>query len=175
MNTIEIGKYIKSKRIEKHLTQKELAGKLQISFQAVSKWETGTTLPDTSLLLTLSDVLQVTVDQILNAGEFRQSMNKKIDIEEVKKGLKSILKLRKILGPNNGFYNSMINSVKDDEGHNLEDFLKDDEKKELVLAKSVIQLIIDGYSVDETEVDKHFKVEMYKAKIKKYQLKYNSK
>ena len=88
MNTIEIGKYIRSKRIDLHLTQRDLAEKLQISFQAVSKWETGTTLPDTSLLLELSDILEVTVDQILNAGEFRKSMNKKINVEEVSDAIK---------------------------------------------------------------------------------------
>ena len=175
MNTIEIGKYIKSKRIEKHLTQKELAGKLQISFQAVSKWETGTTLPDTSLLLELSDKLEVTVDQILNAGEFRKPMNKKINIEEIKNGLNSILKLRKILGPNNGFYNNMVNSIKDSDGNNLEDFLKDEAQYEVVLAKSIVQLIIDGYYVDDAEIDEHFKTEGIKEKIKKYQMKYNTK
>ena len=83
MNTIEIGKYIKKKRIEMHLTQKELSEKLGLSFQAISKWETGSTLPDTSILLELSDVLEVTVDQILNAGEFRKRMSKKINIQEV--------------------------------------------------------------------------------------------
>ena len=93
MNTIEIGMYIKRKRIELHLTQKDLAEKLQISFQAVSKWETGTTLPDTSLLLNLSDILEVTADQILNAGEFRKSMNKKINVQEVENAFKSIPKI----------------------------------------------------------------------------------
>ena len=59
-----------------HLTQKVLAEKLNISFQAISKWETGGTLLDTSLLLPLSDDLEVSVNQILNAGEFRQIINR---------------------------------------------------------------------------------------------------
>ena len=67
MNTIEIGKYIRNKRIKMHMKQKDLAEKLQISFQAVYKWETVTTLPDTSMLVDLSDLLEVTIDQILNA------------------------------------------------------------------------------------------------------------
>lgn len=174
MNTIEIGKFIKSKRIEKHLTQKDLANKLKISFQAVSKWETGTTLPDTSLLIDLSDILQVTVDQILNAGEFRKPMNQKIDIAELKEALQSILKLKTVLGPNNGFYRNMINSIKDENGNNIEDFLKDEQQSELVLAKSVIQLIVDGYTVDVKELRTYFTIECLIEKIKKYQIKYNS-
>ena len=59
-----------------HLTQKVLAEKLNISFQAISKWETGGTLLDTSLLLLLGDDLEVSVNQILNAGEFRQIINR---------------------------------------------------------------------------------------------------
>ena len=174
MNTIEIGKYIKSKRIEKHLTQKDIAENLQISFQAVSKWETGTTLPDTSLLLGLSDILEVSVDQILNAGEFRKSMNKKINIEEVKKGLKSVLTLKKVLGPNNGVYKKIINSVTDEDGNNLEFILADEELSEIILAKSVIQLIIDGYTLEEQEVLNHFKSKGIKDKVLKYYTKYKS-
>ena len=41
MNNIEIGNYIKKLRKEKRYTQKQLAEKLNVSFQAVSKWETG--------------------------------------------------------------------------------------------------------------------------------------
>ncbi len=172
MNTIEIGKYIRSKRIGMHLTQKELAEKLQISFQAVSKWETGTTLPDTSILLSLSDILEVTVDQILNAGEFRKRMNKKINIEEVAKTIKSILKVKEVLGPNNGIYKTMMEGLNKDSEVSFEDALKDPETREIYIAKSVIQLIIDGYSVTEEDLDEHFS-EQIKNKILKYQTKYN--
>jgi len=174
MNTIEIGKYIKMKRIDKHLTQKELAEKLQISFQAVSKWETGATLPDTGLLLSLSDIIEVTVDQILSAGEFRMKMNKKINVEEIKKSFEALLNLKNTLGPNNGFYKNIINSVKDQNDNNLEYILMNDESMEVIVAKSVIQLIVDGYTLDEKDLVEHFKSESVREKLFKYQKKYNS-
>lgn len=173
MNTIEIGRYIKQRRIEKSLTQRELAEQLNISFQAVSKWETGTTLPDTSILLALSDVLVVSVDQILNAGEFRERMNKQINIEEVKMSLKSILKLRKTLGPNNGIVKTIFNALDENNEISFEEQLKNPEKREIIAAKSVIQLIVDGYSVREEDVMEHFTNPKAIEKIKMYQEKYN--
>ena len=55
----KIGQFIKKLRKEKGLTQSQLAEKLNISFQSVSKWETGETLPDTNILLSLCDELDV--------------------------------------------------------------------------------------------------------------------
>ena len=50
MDTLKIGQYIQHLRKAAGMTQKELAEKLNISFQAVSKWENGDTLPDTGIL-----------------------------------------------------------------------------------------------------------------------------
>ena len=174
MNTIEIGKYIRKKRIGMHLTQKDLAEKLNLSFQAISKWETGSTLPDTSILLALSDALEVTVDQILTAGEFRNRMNKKIVIQEIKDVISSILEFKKVLGPNNGIYKTMMDGLNSDQDEDFEESLKDPAYREIMIAKSVVQLIIDGYSVDEDEIDLHFKTDEIKAKLKKVQIKYNN-
>ena len=173
MNNIEIGKYIKKKRIEMHLTQKDVADKLNMSFQAVSKWETGTTLPDTSILLDLSDILEVTVDQILNAGEFRKKMNKKVDVEAVTNAVKSILKIKEVLGPNNGLYKSMIKGLNEGEDVDYEELLRIPEKREVLIAKSCIQLIIDGYTLNDDEIDNHFSSDLVKEKLKKYAKKYN--
>ena len=54
MDTIKVGSFIKDKRNEKNLTQKELAEVLNVTPQAVSKWEKGETLPDTAILLDLA-------------------------------------------------------------------------------------------------------------------------
>ena len=174
MNTIEIGKYIKRKRIEMHLTQKDLSEKLNISFQAVSKWETGSTLPDTSILLELSDILEVTVDQILNAGEFRKRMNKKINIEEVADSIESILRVKDVLGPNNGIYKTMMQGINQDMEVPFEEFYKDSRNREIFVAKSVIQLIIDGYTVDEEDIHRFFEFEDIQGKLLKVQKKYNN-
>ena len=75
MDNIKIGKYIKTLRKNKNMTQKELADELCVSFQAVSKWEIGETLSDTSLLLKLCDILDTSVDKLLNGGKQQKANN----------------------------------------------------------------------------------------------------
>lgn len=65
MNNQKIGEFIKELRKEKNLTQKELADKLNITDRAVSKWERGLNCPDISLLDDLSQILEVSVIEIL--------------------------------------------------------------------------------------------------------------
>ena len=173
MNTIEIGKYIKDKRIEMRLTQKELANKLNISFQAISKWETGNALPETSILLPLSDVLEVTVDQILSAGEFRKKINKKVNVEEVIDSIKSIIRMKDILGSNNGIYKSMIRGVDNDMKIDFEATLLNTEQREIIIAQSCIQLVIDGYTLNDEDINKYFKSETVKEKMRLYVKKYS--
>lgn len=60
-----IGTFIATKRKELGITQQKLAEQLNVSFQAVSKWENGTTVPDTLLLSKLATVLKTSVDTIL--------------------------------------------------------------------------------------------------------------
>ena len=68
MNQERIGKFIAKQRKLKELTQEELAEKLGITKNAVSKWERGLCLMDMSLLKPLSEILGVSINEIL-AGE----------------------------------------------------------------------------------------------------------
>ncbi len=61
----KFGPFIAMLRKEKGLTQKELAEKLYISDKAVSKWETCVSIPDTSLLIPLAEILGVNVSELL--------------------------------------------------------------------------------------------------------------
>lgn len=67
MDTKRIGTFISQKRKELKLTQLQIAEKLGVSYQAVSKWENGS-LPNGEMLVALARILGVTVDEIL-AGE----------------------------------------------------------------------------------------------------------
>jgi tellurite methyltransferase len=60
----ELAKNICRYRKEKGFTQEELARRLGLTFQAVSKWETAQTLPDISLLPKLSQELEISIDKI---------------------------------------------------------------------------------------------------------------
>ncbi len=72
----EFGNFLYSLRKDKGLTQKELANLLNITNKAVSKWETGEAMPETSLLLPLSKILGVTVDELLNCKKNNSQTNK---------------------------------------------------------------------------------------------------
>lgn len=61
----EFGAFVSELRKEKGLTQKDLAEKLYISDKAISKWETGVSIPDTALLVPLAELLDVTVTELL--------------------------------------------------------------------------------------------------------------
>ena len=66
MDQIKIGKFIASRRKEQGMTQAALAEKLGISDKAVSKWETGKSMPDSGIMLELCEFLEITVNELLS-------------------------------------------------------------------------------------------------------------
>lgn len=64
MNQEKIGKFISISRKNKNLTQEQLAEKLGVSINAVSKWERGLNLPDVSLMKELCDILNITLNEL---------------------------------------------------------------------------------------------------------------
>lgn|GEM_PF-2805818 len=64
----EIGARIKERRTALGLTQEDLAERLNVTFQAVSKWENGISMPDITLFHKLANVLELTVDELLNGA-----------------------------------------------------------------------------------------------------------
>ena len=63
---MDIGSAIKKLRMDRKITQEEVAEYLGISFQAVSKWETGTTMPDITLLPKIADFFGVRIDNLFS-------------------------------------------------------------------------------------------------------------
>ena len=74
MDQIKIGKFIAKCRKEIGLTQAELAEKLNITDRAVSKWETGKSMPDSSIMLELCEILKINVNELLS-GEVIEMKN----------------------------------------------------------------------------------------------------
>ncbi len=68
MDAEKTGQLIREKREALRLTQNELAALLHISGKAVSKWERGLSFPDISLLIPLSEILEVSLYDILSGG-----------------------------------------------------------------------------------------------------------
>ena len=66
MDQVKIGKFIAECRKKVNLTQMQLAEKLSITDRAVSKWETGRAMPDSSVMLKLCEILKITVNDLLS-------------------------------------------------------------------------------------------------------------
>lgn len=71
MNQINTGKFIAVCRKEKGLTQAQLAEKLNITDRAVSKWETGKCMPDSSIMLDLCKILDISVNELLSGERIK--------------------------------------------------------------------------------------------------------
>ena len=81
MDQVKIGKFIAEQRKNKKLTQAQLAEKLNITDRAISKWETGKGLPDSSIMLTLCEILGISVNELLT-GEVIKMENYDLKAEE---------------------------------------------------------------------------------------------
>ena len=77
MDQIKIGKFIQEQRKERGLTQMQLADRLGITDKAVSKWERGIAMPDTSIMLELCDILCISVNDLLNGEKINMENNEK--------------------------------------------------------------------------------------------------
>ena len=80
MDQVKIGKFIAERRKMAGLTQAQLAEKLNITDKAVSKWETGKSLPDSSIMIDLCDVFKISVNDLFT-GEVVTMDNYKKELE----------------------------------------------------------------------------------------------
>ncbi len=75
MNQIKIGRFIAECRKKANLTQMQLAEKLGITDKAISKWERGVAMPDTSIMLELCDILCISVNELLSGERINMEKN----------------------------------------------------------------------------------------------------
>ena len=80
MDQKKIGRFLKELRKENDITQEQLAEKIKVSGRTVSRWETGSNMPDISLLADLADFYDVSIPEIID-GE-RKSDNMKEEVKE---------------------------------------------------------------------------------------------
>ena len=81
MDLIKIGKFIAESRKKKNLTQMQLAEKLNITDRAISKWECGRALPDSSIMLQLCELLEISVNELLTGEKLEmEKYNKQVEL-----------------------------------------------------------------------------------------------
>ena len=78
MDSQKIGKFIKELRKKNNLTQKDLADKYNVTYQAVSKWERGINMPDISLIRKMSKDFNIDIEELLD-GEVKEKKLVKLD------------------------------------------------------------------------------------------------
>ena len=105
MDQIQIGKFIAEKRKEQGMTQMQLAEKMGITDRAVSKWETGRSLPDASLMLDLCNLLKITVNELLCGEELSmENYNEKAEkalvemVKQKEEADRRLLKMEVVIG-----------------------------------------------------------------------------
>ena len=105
MDQIKIGAFIAERRKIKNLTQAQLAEKLNVTDRAVSKWERGKCLPDSSIMLDLCHELGISVNDLLY-GEVitMENTNEKYEkqllelVKQKEEADKNLLRLEIVLG-----------------------------------------------------------------------------
>ncbi len=92
MNQVKIGKFIAECRKKNNLTQMQLAEKLNITDRAISKWENGKAMPDSSIMLDLCNELKISVNELLS-GEVIEMNNYN---EKIEKNLLDMIKQKEL-------------------------------------------------------------------------------
>lgn len=175
MDIKKVGKQIEELRKNKGMTQADLGERLGVSFQAVSKWERGETLPDTAILVPLSEVLETTVDFILTGGEKALNYRGKIKVCDMIEGIKHLGKMGECLGRDNIIYRHAIKGINDGMSTDIEACFTDDYVLECFVAEAIIQNLKIGAYVDLTDVKKSFKHEHFRNIVLEYCARYEIK
>ena len=163
-----IGEKIRYFRNLRGYTQAELGERVGVSFQAVSKWERGETLPDITALPDLAKVLQTSIDNILIGGEKQIEYKGKIDVADMKQGLDCLKKMGEYLGKENIIYRCAIQGINEKMNTDIECAFSDDCIFEAFLAEAIIQNVMQGMYVDVSEIKNNFKYDKLKSTVLDY-------
>ena len=168
MNIEKVGEQIAVLRKAKGLTQSELGERIGVSFQAVSKWVRGETLPDVTLLPDLAKILEKTVDFILLGNEKVIEYKGKFTVTDMKKGINCLKNAGEYLGAENIIYRAAVNGINKDLNTDIEEAFTNDYVFEAFLAEAIIQNLMAGLYVDISDVKNNFKHEHFKNIVVNY-------
>lgn len=78
MDQQKIGRFLKELRLEKQMTQEQLAEQIRVSRRTVSRWETGNNLPDLSVIVELADFYDVDLNEIFRGERRKETLDTKL-------------------------------------------------------------------------------------------------
>ncbi len=166
------GAQIAALRKAKRLTQSEVGERLHISYQAVSKWERGESLPDIPVLVGLARILETTTDNILCGGEKLAQYEKTITVEQMKRGILCLKNMGELLGKDNLIYRSAIAGINEKMNTDIDSCFDDDYLFECWVAEAAMQNILAGAYIDPSDVQKNFRHEHFKEIVLAYAQKF---
>ena len=97
MDQKKIGSFLKELRKEKNLTQEQAAEKLGVSSRTISRWETGTYMPDISILVEIAEMFGVDVREIIDGERMKEDMNSEFKQVAEKMADYSVMEKRNML------------------------------------------------------------------------------
>lgn len=171
----KVSAQIAALRKAKGLTQSELGERLNVSFQAVSKWERAEALPDIGLLVDLAGILETSVDNILTGGEKVLNYRGKITVADMREGIECIEKCGRLLGRDNLIYRHAVDGINKGMNTDIEECFADDYIFECFVAEAIIQNLKAGAYIDLTDVKKGFKYERFRKIVMDFAESYGVK
>lgn len=146
------------------LTQNQLADRLRVSFQAVSKWERGETLPDTALLPELAKVLETTIDNLLTEQDRpdgkkpKEEFARTATVAQMREGIECFVRMGELLGKDCLYYYGAIGGVNLRMNADMEEHLSNPEHKEICVLEAAIQNMMNGAWFDPEDLRTGFRV-----------------
>ena len=168
MDISKVGIQIAELRKAKGITQGELGDRIGVSFQAVSKWERGETLPDITVLPDLAKILETSIDNILSGCEKAVEYKGKFTVSDMRKGLLCLKDMGEFLGKDNLIYRSALKGIDDGMNTDIEKAFSDDYIFEAFLAEAIIQNLIAGMYIDISDIKNNFRHEHFKNIVINY-------
>lgn len=167
MNIKAIGAYIQALRKGRGLSQKDLALRLGVTFQAVSKWETGENLPDAAILLDLAAELDTTTDKLLCGGILPHRASK-IDLQVLRDGICALQDIGNLFGEQSVFYRGAVEGIGAKLHLDVAACLATERGREELLAWAVREKLSDGYTVETDELEEAFSLQETVWSLKKH-------
>ena len=165
---IAIGLHIASLRHGMRLTQQELGERLGVTFQSVSKWERGETLPDTALLPGLAAALDTTADDILSAGRPALPHRARKTVAQLREGIDCLARMGELLGPQNVIFRHAVDGISRGLNTDADAMLADAYLRECLVAEAVLQCLQLGYAFDPADLQDGFRSAHWAEVVKEH-------
>ena len=152
-----IGACIRARRTEAALTQAELAERLSVTAQAVSRWERGESLPDVATLPDLACILGCSVDMLL--GGYSGTFRRRITVGEMRQAIHAVAQLRDLLGTDHFMYRTMVDALDTRMNSQIEAALTSENAMDAYVCEALLECVAQGDWVDVTDVRRHIRSE----------------